>query len=798
MAVRQSGGGGEQGPEDLTVVLPATIGPYVVMRELGGGGMGVVSLCRMTSGRLVAVKRVREEYADDPAFRSRFRREVAAARRVSGVYTVPVVDADTEGPRPWIATSYVPAPSLDEAVRLCGSFREPALRALGTGLAEALQAVHAAGVVHRDVKPGNVLLSADGPRVIDFGIGKALDTAGTRLTRTGTVIGSPAFMAPEQIASSHDAGPEADVFALAGVLVYAACGEGPFGPGDAGSLQRIVTAEPDLHGAPEALHPLLLRCLDKTPSQRPSLEEILTGLTPADPRDLQIPALREELARRAEEAELLAVVPPPPGRPPGGTDPGKPSRRGLLIGGLAALGTVAAGSTAAAFLAGGTEDPPPGAGGGGEPLSRAVPTVRLTDPPEPLWSKAPPIAVTAPGLHCYERTLLLHDGGHGAVAFDTAKGKVRWHHGVLPAGGGSSWERSPVGLGGSVLGPVEGGILVSGMSRDLGSLGEGYLAVVDPATGREKSRAARDRSVMLSMLLAAHGNTAYCLADTFDGGLVPPSPGATPDYRYSQNAAAVDLSSGGIRWQMPVVANSLHGVRYAADRHGFYYTESSDKGLTVHAVDAARGRSRWSVKVPAAPDSALPPYMQSAGGQLVSSITAAGDLLLAVNIRGGLTAYDARAGTRRWSVSMAVASAPVVAGDLVLTHDTTRVHAVDLATGKVRWRVDSPLKLSPDLGFGQTLAASEDVTAVLLTPLDIDAGGVFAANGEAGALALRTSDGGQLWALREKPAPTPSPEPSGIGRGAPAGMELWGVAVRAGTVFLAGGGRVRAYRAAGG
>ncbi|NYV78622.1 serine/threonine-protein kinase, partial [Streptomyces sp. UH6] len=298
MRRRISNDGSAAGAEEATVVLPATIGPYVVMRELGSGGMGVVSLCRTASGRLVAVKQVREEYADDPAFRSRFRREVAAARRVSGVYTVPVLDADTEAALPWIATVYLPAPSLDRAVAICGSFREPALRALGAGLAEALQAVHAEGLVHRDVKPGNVLLSAEGPRVIDFGISRALNSAATRITGTGTVIGSPAFMAPEQISSSHDTGPEADVFSLAGALVYAACGEGPFGQGDEGTvLHRVLAAEPDLHGVPEALHPLLSRCLDKRPSRRPGPAEILAELSPSDPDALLVPALRAELAR---------------------------------------------------------------------------------------------------------------------------------------------------------------------------------------------------------------------------------------------------------------------------------------------------------------------------------------------------------------------------------------------------------------------------------------------------------------------------------------------------------------------
>ncbi|MFE0702222.1 PQQ-binding-like beta-propeller repeat protein [Streptomyces sp. NPDC058872] len=785
----------------MTIALPATIGPYVVMRELGSGGMGVVSLGRMASGRLVAVKQVREEYADDPVFRSRFRREVAAARRVSGVYTVPVVDADTEGPRPWVATAYVPAPSLDRAVRLCGSFQEPALRALGTALAEALQVIHAAGVVHRDVKPGNVLLSADGPRVIDFGISKALDSGETRLTGTGTVIGSPAFMAPEQIASSHDVGPEADVFALAGVLVYAACGEGPFGPGDEGTLHRVLTAEPDLHGVPRALHPLLSHCLDKTPSRRPRLAEVLAALAPAAPADLQVPALREEWARRAKEAELLAVAPPPPGTSPDGPQPTRPGRRRFLIGSLAALGVVAAGSAATAYLAGGSEDPPnsagsPPAGDSGKPLGRRVTTVTLTDPPEPLWSTPLPIVVTTPKLHAYEGTLLLDEGGYAAVALDPAQGTVRWQHGGLgrKAGAGSPGSE-PLGSGARVVGPVAGGVLVSGMSTDPGSAGQFYAAVADPATGRTGSTASLDKTVSLSMLLATHGTVAYCTVASFGGGIGLPSPGQKPTFDYSQKIAAIELDSGKIRWQKDLTSDSIFGMGFAADQHGFYYAEGTNEGLTLHALTAADGRSRWSVKVPADPDSSFPAAMQAGGGQLVSSLTAAGDLLLAVNVKGGLTAHDAKTGTRRWSVPMTAASAPSVVGDLVLTSDTTQVHAIELRTGKVRWRIASPVNLAPSIGFGPTLAATEDVTAVLFTPLQMNAKGGVTTDAKRGALVLRTSDGKQLWALRENPASAPSATPSGIGSGVPAGYEVWGIAAHGSTVFLAQSGRVRAYRA---
>src|SRR5580658_5750082 len=235
--------------------------------------MGRVFLGRSAGGRPVAVKVIRSELAADPDFRGRFRREVAAARRVNGLFTAMVVDADVDAEEPWLATAYVPGPSLAEAVRDHGPLPTGSVLALTAGLAESLAAIHAAGVVHRDLKPPNVLLAEDGPRVIDFGISRAAEA--TSMTRAGFVIGSPGFMSPEQ-AEGGEIGPASDVFSLGAVLVYAATGESPFGSGMTAALvYRVVHGAPRLDGVPALIRRLVERCLAKDPAERPMVSELL-------------------------------------------------------------------------------------------------------------------------------------------------------------------------------------------------------------------------------------------------------------------------------------------------------------------------------------------------------------------------------------------------------------------------------------------------------------------------------------------------------------------------------------------
>lgn len=259
---------------------PRQVAQYRISARLGAGGMGQVYLARSPGGRSVAVKVVRADLAQDPQFRVRFAREVEAAKRVSGVFTAPVIDADPDADPPWLATGYVPGPSLTSAVTEFGPLPEDTVRMLVAGLAEALVAIHRAGLVHRDLKPSNVLLAVDGPKVIDFGIAKALEN--TVLTMAGSAIGSPGFMAPEQV-TGGEVTFATDVFALGAVLVFAATGRSPFGTGPTPALlYRVVNDEVSVDDLPDGLRRLAQSCLAKNPSERPTAAQILDGLDSPD------------------------------------------------------------------------------------------------------------------------------------------------------------------------------------------------------------------------------------------------------------------------------------------------------------------------------------------------------------------------------------------------------------------------------------------------------------------------------------------------------------------------------------
>ncbi|MEU2050151.1 serine/threonine-protein kinase, partial [Streptomyces albidoflavus] len=319
--------------EQLTQHDPRRIGPFEVLSRLGAGGMGLVYLARSASGRRVAIKTVRTELAEDQLFRVRFTREVEAARAVSGFYTAAVVDADPRAPVPWLATAYVPAPSLEEIVNECGPLPAPAVRWLAAGIAEALQSIHGAGLVHRDLKPSNVLVVEDGPRVIDFGI--ASGVSNTRLTMTNVAVGTPAYMSPEQAKDSRSVTGASDVFSLGSTLVFAATGHAPYhGANPVETVFMLLREGPDLEGLPEELRPLIESCMQMEAPLRPSPADLQAQLAPhlfgsgSDDSGTASAWLPESAVGLIEERRggrvavstgnrgRPAVPPPPPRRPP--------------------------------------------------------------------------------------------------------------------------------------------------------------------------------------------------------------------------------------------------------------------------------------------------------------------------------------------------------------------------------------------------------------------------------------------------------------------------------------------------
>lgn len=401
---------------------PHEIGGYRVIARLGAGGMGRVFLGTTQSGRPLAIKVVRPEFADDPEFRRRFTQEVAAAQRVKSLYTAPVIDADTAGPMPWLATEYIPGPSLAAAVQESGPLPVGTLHTLGAGVIEALQVIHRVGIVHRDLKPSNVLLAADGPRVIDFGVARAADA--TPLTRTGGIVGSPHYMAPEQV-HGGSATPALDVFAF-GCLLFAATARSPFGDGPPQAVMfRIANNEPDLSGCPDELRSLVEQCLRREPADRPTPEAILDELTadrPAAPagwlpesvttvlQDYE--AVPDAPSRRQAHTGGRPIPQPPPGgttpapgqpvagappvtAPPGtygypphvppGGPPGGGNQKTLLLAGGAVVGVLLLVFVATALFLTRQDDPPSAADPGNAPE-----TARTTAPVNPLPSTVSP------------------------------------------------------------------------------------------------------------------------------------------------------------------------------------------------------------------------------------------------------------------------------------------------------------------------------------------------------------------------------------------------------------------------
>ncbi|MGW2847454.1 serine/threonine-protein kinase [Streptomyces sp. NPDC001274] len=703
---------------------PDHAGQYRLETRLGAGGMGVVHLARSASGLQLAVKVVHQQYASDPEFRARFRQEVGAARRVSGAFTAPVVDADPDAELPWMATLYVPGPTLSDQVKRNGPMAPAALRRLTAGLAEALRDIHRAGVIHRDLKPSNVLLADSGPKVIDFGISRPYDS--DLRTETGKLIGSPPYMAPEQFQRPREVGPAADVFALGAVLVHAATGRGPF---DSDSpyivAYQVVHDEADLAGVPEDLAPLIGRCLAKDPAERPTPDEIMAALRP--------PSYDAAAFVPVQRRPLATSVPAPE---PGGGDTDADTHVRAAGGRVRAGGGKRRWLAATAVLlvmgAGGAWAVGSGAvlGGSGGAAAEGPAEGAEEDVAEEfspwdiaLGEKTTPVCAAPDGSALYCAA-----DGTGAARLDPVHGRITWTRhavagapaGVVSVSGGLVHTAVPGGRiraydpaeGGPVwsadLSPYEGTPFAAGDTLLLVA-GDGTTEALDAATGVSLWRHA----------LAGHRRPDYAL---YDAGTGLAYAFENSSYGSSTLITAVDPASGRTAWQrrldgMLTPVGSADGALVLTEMNG----DTQTVGLVGYDP-----KTRKAVRT------ALPFRMNDpevvVGGD-TAYLLGRGGTLVAVDTRAGGGASDAGDAVR-WQLETAAGrtSAPVLAaGDrLYFSAADGRLLAVDTGRGKLLGQTGPRLR-DGRLGYAAGLPAPVVVgRAVVGTAPD---GSVFAVDG---------------------------------------------------------------------
>ncbi|WP_328720150.1 serine/threonine-protein kinase [Streptomyces sp. NBC_00247] len=699
-------------------------GRYRLEARLGEGGMGVVHLATSASGLPLAIKIVHRSYAADPEFRARFRQEVAAARRVSGAFTAPVVDADPAAPLPWMATLYVPGPTLSAQVKRNGPMNPAQLRRLTAGLAEALRDIHRAGVIHRDLKPSNVLLPDSGPKVIDFGISRPYDSE--LRTETGKVIGSPPYMAPEQFQRPREVGPAADVFALGAVLIHAATGRGPFDSESPYQVAyQVVHDEADLTGVPRDLVKLVGQCLAKEPERRPTPDEIMTALLPPSyDAAAFVPA-----QRRPAPGERA-----PGDRAPGGPAPGREEPEG--DGEVRESGDGTAGEAAGPPLAQSTHvrDAPAAAPGraasAGRPrrarwaagaaalLTLATGGVVYAE----VGASTPPVAEKdgaapdAPDAFVPWRTVLAGAAGSVPYCF-TATGPGTG----TSAGTGTSSSGTGTSAGtGTSSGTAGGAAAVA----TLYCAASGYgVARLDPADGhvlwshRDSSASVRSLATGGGPVLVDEPGVTLRAYDPKDGEPVwsagspssvggPWSAGDTPlIVGAGGEVKGIDSRTGRVRWNHRFAGHALPVIGFHDPASGVSYLyENTGAGNTtlVTAIDAATGDIRWQRRL----DGTLTPVGVSAGS-LVLKVTGESSRVAT------LVRYDPEGRTAtRIAVPYGMADPDIVvgAGTAYLLAPGGTLVALDIGAGArggsaERWRLETGVALmsAPVLGEGDRL-----------------------------------------------------------------------------------------------
>ncbi|MEU6336284.1 PQQ-binding-like beta-propeller repeat protein [Streptomyces cellulosae] len=704
--------------DQLTQHDPRRIGPFEVLGRLGAGGMGLVYLARSASGRRVAIKTVRTELAEDQLFRVRFTREVEAARAVSGFYTAAVVDADPRAAVPWLATAYVPAPSLEEIVNECGPLPAQAVRWLAAGVAEALQSIHGAGLVHRDLKPSNVLVVEDGPRVIDFGI--ASGVSNTRLTMTNVAVGTPAYMSPEQAKDSRSVTGASDVFSLGSMLVFAATGHPPFhGANPVETVFMLLREGPDLEGLPDELRPLIESCMQMDPTARPNPADLQAQLAPhlfgsgsddsgtasawlperavslIEARRGGRPARPPQNSGRSGGGARPHVPPPPPHDPVVPPPPPQPAPVGAAGTGPVRLAGAAVpigpGPRVADTRAAAVQAPPPAAALAAT-WTKPRPGVNGAEPAAP----APPAPATPPespgGWRPWRFRMSNDVWGTPAVAGDLVYVTSFEVHALDVATGRRRFKTRDVAWSMAVadgrIHASDGPTLYALDAREGGDL---WRLNTDAWVYSLKA----DRGTVLTGTRgggvqgweASTGQKLWeltgCQTDFESPEAGPALFDGTAYVWQDARLRALDARTGEERWSYPIGdAASCGGVpvRLTAAPDGYVYVCA---GTRVLALEAGSGHVRWHFEAPAVflcPPAFVPGPAVTGGGVYLA------DYL------GTVYALDATDGRDRWRIATEARSSvePVlVAAGHVHVGSGKGLYTLDAVTGTPKWRFQS-------------------------------------------------------------------------------------------------------------